>query len=170
MPKRVKSDETASRTMSIMPTAAFIRPEKRNATFSDEAICAGLVGAANLKIAAPTGGRGNRPYQKDEYRWAKKRRALTRQKQQKQNASHRIAITVQQLLIRLTDYPELHEKLEINFGIIRAESSRFDNVEFDFEEYERNQQSAAGGLPSAWSSFRLSCLQAWRFSDSEVRA
>ena len=25
MPKRVKSDETASRTMSIMPTAAFIR-------------------------------------------------------------------------------------------------------------------------------------------------
>ena len=26
MPKRVKSDETASRTMSIMPTAAFIRP------------------------------------------------------------------------------------------------------------------------------------------------
>ena len=89
MPKRVKSDETASRTMSIMPTAAFIRPEKRNATFSDEAICAGLVGAANLKIAAPTGGRGNRPYQKDEYRWAKKRRALTRQKQQKQNASHR---------------------------------------------------------------------------------
>ena len=24
MPKRVKSDETASRTMSIMPTAAFI--------------------------------------------------------------------------------------------------------------------------------------------------
>ena len=71
---------------------------------SDEAICAGLVGAANLKIAAPTGGRGNRPYQKDEYRWAKKRRALTRQKQQKQNASHRIAITVQQLLIRLTDY------------------------------------------------------------------
>ena len=104
MPKRVKSDETASRTMSIMPTAAFIRPEKRNATFSDEAICAGLVGAANLKIAAPTGGRGNRPYQKDEYRWAKKRRALTRQKQQKQNASHRIDITVQQLLIRLTDY------------------------------------------------------------------
>ena len=85
-----------------MPTAAFIRPEKRNATFSDEAICAGLVGAANLKIAAPTGGRGNRPYQKDEYRWAKKRRALTRQKQQKQNASHSIAITVQQLLIRLT--------------------------------------------------------------------
>ena len=104
MPKRVKSDETASRTMSIMPTAAFIRPEKRNATFSDEAICAGLVGAANLKIAAPTGGRGNRPYQKDEYRWAKKRRALTRQKQQKQNASYRIDITVQQLLIRLTDY------------------------------------------------------------------
>ena len=42
MPKRVKSDETASRTMSIMPTAAFIRPEKRNATFSDEAIFAGL--------------------------------------------------------------------------------------------------------------------------------
>ena len=79
MPKRVKSDETASRTMSIMPTAAFIRPEKRNATFSDEAICAGLVGAANLKIAASTGGRGNRPYQKGEYRWAKKRRALTRQ-------------------------------------------------------------------------------------------
>ena len=28
---------------------------------------------------------------------------FTRQKQQKQNASHRIAITVQQLLIRLTD-------------------------------------------------------------------
>ena len=108
MPKRVKSDETASRTMSIMPTAAFIRPEKRNATFSDEAICAGLVGAANLKIAAPTGGRGNRPYQKDEYRWAKKRRALTRQKQQKQNASHRIDITVQQLLIRLTDYERLN--------------------------------------------------------------
>ena len=26
MPKRVKSDETASRTMSIMPTAAFICP------------------------------------------------------------------------------------------------------------------------------------------------
>ena len=26
MPKRVKNDETASRTMSIMPTAAFIRP------------------------------------------------------------------------------------------------------------------------------------------------
>ena len=104
MPKRVKSDETVSRTMSIMPTAAFIRPEKRNATFSDEAICAGLVGAANLKIAAPTGGRGNRPYQKDEYRWAKKRRALTRQKQQNQNASHRIDITVQQLLIRLADY------------------------------------------------------------------
>ena len=86
MPQRVKSDETASRTMSIMPTAAFIRPEKRNATFSDEAICAGLVGAANLKIAAPTGGRGNRPYQKDEYRWAKKRRALTRQKQQEQKS------------------------------------------------------------------------------------
>ena len=56
-------------------------PRKRNGTFSDEAICAGLVGAANLKIAAPTGGRGNRPYQKDEYRWAKKRRTLTRQKQ-----------------------------------------------------------------------------------------
>ncbi|MBR2941392.1 MAG: hypothetical protein IKC14_08815, partial [Kiritimatiellae bacterium] len=72
------SDETASRTMSIMPTAAFIRPEKRNATFSDEAICAGLVGAANLNIAAPTGGRGNRPYKKDVYRWAKKRRSLTR--------------------------------------------------------------------------------------------
>ena len=47
--------------------------------------------------------RGNRPYQKDEYRWAKKWRALTRQKQQKQNASHRIAITVQQLFIRITD-------------------------------------------------------------------
>ena len=51
----------------------------RNGTFSDEAICAGLVGAANLKIAASTGGRGNRPYQKGEYRWAKKRRTLTRQ-------------------------------------------------------------------------------------------
>ena len=127
MPKRTKSDETASRTMSIMPTAAFIRPGDapkkaklsegtfersenpkgapagaRNGTFSDEAIFAGLVGAANLEIAASTGGRGNRPYQKDEYRWAKKRRALTRQKQQKQNASHRIAITVQQLHIRLT--------------------------------------------------------------------
>ncbi|MBR2939849.1 MAG: hypothetical protein IKC14_00910, partial [Kiritimatiellae bacterium] len=68
------------------------------------AICAGLVGATNLKIAAPTGGRGNRPYQKDESRWTKKRRALTRQKQQKQNASHRIDITVHQLLIRLTNY------------------------------------------------------------------
>ncbi|MBR2940823.1 MAG: hypothetical protein IKC14_05895, partial [Kiritimatiellae bacterium] len=62
------------------------------------------VGAANLKIAAPTGGRGNRPYQKDEYRWAKKRRTLTRQKQQNKNASHRIDITVEQLLIRLADY------------------------------------------------------------------
>ena len=39
----------------------------RNGTFSDEAICAGLVGAANLKIAASTGGRGNRPYQKVSY-------------------------------------------------------------------------------------------------------
>ena len=29
MPKRVKSDETASRTMSIMPTAAFICHEMR---------------------------------------------------------------------------------------------------------------------------------------------
>ena len=85
-----------------MPTAAFIRPEKRNATFSDEAICAGLVGAANLKIAAPTGGRGNRPYQKDEYRWAKKRRALTRQEATRTKKYHTaFHITVQQLLIRL---------------------------------------------------------------------
>jgi hypothetical protein len=36
---------------------------KRNTAFSDEAICAGLDGAANLKIAAPSGGRANRPYQ-----------------------------------------------------------------------------------------------------------
>ena len=35
----------------------------RNTAFSDEAICAGLDGAANLKIAAPSGGRANRPYQ-----------------------------------------------------------------------------------------------------------
>ena len=34
-----------------------------NGGFSDEAICAGLDGAANLKIAAPSGGRANRPYQ-----------------------------------------------------------------------------------------------------------
>jgi hypothetical protein len=32
--------------------------------FSDEAICAGLDVAANLKIAATSGGRANRPYQK----------------------------------------------------------------------------------------------------------
>jgi hypothetical protein len=31
---------------------------------SDEAICAGLDGAANLMIAAPSGGRANRPYQR----------------------------------------------------------------------------------------------------------
>jgi hypothetical protein len=35
-----------------------------NGGFSDEAICAGLDGAANLKIAASSGGRANRPYQK----------------------------------------------------------------------------------------------------------
>ena len=35
----------------------------RNTAFSDEAICDGLDGAANLKIAAPSGGRANRPYQ-----------------------------------------------------------------------------------------------------------
>ena len=102
MPKRVKSDETASRTMSIMPTAAFIRPEKRNATFSDEAICAGLRPEDVLVYVERAQGRGNRPYQKDEYRWAKKRRALTRQKQQKQNASYRIDITVQQLAHSIT--------------------------------------------------------------------
>ena len=131
MPKRVKSDETASRTMSIMPTAAFIcpgdAPKKaklsegtfersenpkgapagaRNGTFSDEAICAGLVGAANLKIAAPTGGHGNRPYQKGEYRWAKKRRACDKARKVPHHfifsylISHHF-ITVQQLLIRL---------------------------------------------------------------------
>ena len=94
MPKRVKSDETASRTMSIMPTAAFIRPEKRNATFSDEAICAGLVGAANLKIAASTGGRGNRPYQKDEYRWAKKRRTLTRHEATRTKKYHTASLSL----------------------------------------------------------------------------
>ena len=33
MPKRVKSDETASRTMSIMPTAAFIRPHRGTEPF-----------------------------------------------------------------------------------------------------------------------------------------
>ena len=33
MPKRVKSDETASRTMSIMQTAAFIRPESGTQPF-----------------------------------------------------------------------------------------------------------------------------------------
>ena len=107
IPKRVKSDETASRTMSIMPTAAFICP-LRNAVFSDEAISAGLVGAANLKIAAPTGGRGNRPYQKDEYRWAKKRRTCdkARSKRNKMLKCHDCAttITVQQLHSRLTDY------------------------------------------------------------------
>jgi hypothetical protein len=32
--------------------------------FSDVAICAGLDVAANLKIAATSGGRANRPYQK----------------------------------------------------------------------------------------------------------
>jgi hypothetical protein len=32
--------------------------------FSDAAICAGLDVAANLKIAATSGGRANRPYQK----------------------------------------------------------------------------------------------------------
>ena len=36
----------------------------RSGGFSDEAICAGLDGAANLKIAASSGGRANRPYQK----------------------------------------------------------------------------------------------------------
>ena len=36
---------------------------KPSGGLSDEAICAGLVGAANLKIAAPSGGRANRPYQ-----------------------------------------------------------------------------------------------------------
>ena len=35
----------------------------RSGGFSDEAICAGLDGAANLKIAASSGGRANRPYQ-----------------------------------------------------------------------------------------------------------
>ena len=98
---RVDSGSRGARraaSMARMPPQVRV---KRNGTFSDEAISAGLVGAANLKISASTGGRGNLPYQKDEYRWAKKRRALTRQKQQNQNASHRIAITVQQLLIRL---------------------------------------------------------------------
>ena len=33
MPKRVKSDETASRTMSIMPTAAFICPDSGTQPF-----------------------------------------------------------------------------------------------------------------------------------------
>ena len=33
MPKRVRSDETASRTMSIMPTAAFIRPHRGTEPF-----------------------------------------------------------------------------------------------------------------------------------------
>ena len=117
--------------MAIMPTAAFIcpgdAPKKaklsegtfersenpkgapagaRNATFSDETICAGLVCAANLKIAAPTGGRGNRPYQKGEYRWAKKRRACDKARKVPHHfifsylISHHF-ITVQQLLIRL---------------------------------------------------------------------
>ena len=36
----------------------------RSGGFSDEAICAGLDGAANLKIAASSGGRANRPDQK----------------------------------------------------------------------------------------------------------
>ena len=36
-----------------------------NGDFSDEAICAGLDGAANLKIAASSGGRANRPYQNE---------------------------------------------------------------------------------------------------------
>ena len=35
----------------------------RNTAFSDAAICAGLDDAANLKIAAPSRGRANRPYQ-----------------------------------------------------------------------------------------------------------
>ena len=60
--ERAKSVKAQCLAMSKMPSAASVRVA-RNTAFSDEAICAGLDGAANLKIAAPSGGRANRPYQ-----------------------------------------------------------------------------------------------------------
>ena len=41
IPKRVKRDESVSRTMSKVPARRLFAPS-RNGTFSDEAICAGL--------------------------------------------------------------------------------------------------------------------------------
>ena len=80
-------------------------PRKRNATFSDEAISTGLRPEDVLVYVERAQGRGNRPYQKDEYRWAKKRRTLTRHEATRTKKYHTaFHITVQQLLIRLTDY------------------------------------------------------------------
>ena len=45
-----------------------------------------------------------------------------------------------QRIVRRFPTPELHEKLAISFDIIRAQMSKFDDEEFDFVEYEREQQ------------------------------
>ena len=101
MPKRVKSDETASRTMSIMPTAAFICPEmrRRKRSFRREPSSVARTRRARQRA------RGTQPFQMRRFqqdctpktylctssgrkdaeiahinRWAKKRRTLTRQK------------------------------------------------------------------------------------------
>ena len=57
----------------------------RDGTFSDEAIYAGLRPEDVLVYVERAQGRGNRPYQKDEYRWAKKRRTLDKQATDRQD-------------------------------------------------------------------------------------
>jgi hypothetical protein len=65
----------------------LFRRRKLSATFENETICAGLDGAANLKIAASSGGRANRPFLGGEHSCGETRRKWTRHGYMNQSAN-----------------------------------------------------------------------------------